>query len=165
MTTGQILLVSIPALIALVGTIVTIIIQQRNRKSDKGQGFITDRQNTYKRLWEMLEDAHVKLRTQEELDEGQFKELLSNINAFILKNSLYLEDGDQALANRYLKAIRHMRDLIIEADNPELQDAMEITGAIPVEPEAMQELRQAVTETDGLRNELLERFRKFIIAG
>lgn len=165
MTTEQILLVSIPALIALVGTIVTIIIQQRNRKSDQTQGFITDRQNTYKQLWEMLEAAHVKLRTTQGLEADQFKALLSDVNAFILKNSLYLGDGDQALANRYLKAIRHMRDLIVEADDPELQDAMEITGAIPVEPEAMQELRQAVAEVDSLRTELLERFRTFITAG
>ena len=165
MTTEQILLVSIPALIALVGTIVTVIIQQRNRKSDQTQGFVTDRQNVYKQLWEMLEDAHVKLRTTQDMDGGQFKALLSDVNGFILKSSLYLEDGDQALANRYIKAIRRMRDLIAETDNEELQDAMEITGAIPVEPETMQALRQSVTEVDSLRNELLERFRKFITAG
>ena len=90
----------IPALIALAGTVMVAFIGYRQWKrqqdSSRQSEYRTQRQQTYKELWEKLEDVHVRLRT-EVVGGYEFSSLVRDVNSFILKRGLYLEKDDREL--------------------------------------------------------------------
>ncbi len=125
---------AIPALIALVGTVLAILIgyRQWKRQQDttrEGE-FRTQKQQTYKELWEKLEDVHVRLRT-EVVTSDEFRSVVRDVNSYILKRGLYLEKDDQALANRYLSRVREFTSLVASCDSADAKEAVHDTEEIP----------------------------------
>jgi hypothetical protein len=85
------------------------------------EGTFTEvRRKVYDRLWRRLEDAHVKIRT-EEVEGERFLLLLRDVNTFILHNSAYLEDDIHLLANTYLGLLKEFRDGVIECGDAGLR--------------------------------------------
>ncbi len=112
---SEYLKIILPALIALIGTIIAIMVGYRQWKHQQGAShygsFATEKQTAYKTLWEKLEEVHITLRT-EEVSRSNFNMLVLGVNTFILKNSLYLEEQDRDLSNRYLQAVRKLKEAI-----------------------------------------------------
>jgi hypothetical protein len=163
---SEILKVAIPATIALIGTIITVGIGYRQWKRQQNESrsvsYLTEQQTAYKELWRKLEDVHLKLRT-DDVTEPEFRAFVLDVNSYIIRNSLYLDDRDRELSNQYLRSVRRMKELVMESGDQEAQDAMTVSLTIPypVTAEA-RELGRCVREVDRLRATLIERFRKFV---
>jgi hypothetical protein len=156
----------IPALIALAGTILVAFVGYRQWKrqqdSSRGSDYRSQRQQTYKELWEKLEDVHVRLRT-EAVGGDEFSSLVRDVNSFILKRGLYLEKDDQDLANQYMSKVREFTELVAACDSPEAKMAVNKTGAIPAAVvRYAQESGKLQSEVDAIREELLVRYRKVL---
>ena len=115
----------LPALIALLGTLITIIIgyRQWRRQHDVSQfqKFQDDRRDAHKRLWEMLENVHIKIR-EDQINNSQFNELLKGVNSFILRNSLYIEKDDSILAGEYLDSLFKVSHLVLKTKDKNLKE-------------------------------------------
>lgn len=123
------------------------------------QQFSDERRLVYTRLWEMLEEVHVKVRT-DSLGRRAFDELLTEVNAFRLKNSLHLDKSHSALAGRYLTHLFRLSQLVAESRDKRVQRSWEVTEDLP--PEALEEydeLKAAWREVDQARETLMVEFR------
>src|ERR1041384_1705607 len=112
----DILKVAIPAAIALIGTIVTVLIGyrqwKRQQEASRYSTVFTEKQSAYKELWNKLESVHIKLRTGD-VSLAEFNNLVREVNSYILKNGLYIEEKDRQLSSQYLKAVFKMKEIII----------------------------------------------------
>ena len=161
---NEYLKIILPASIALIGTIITIVIGyrqwRRQQESSRRATFFTEKRSAYKGLWEKLEEVHIKLRT-EEVSISEFNGLLRDVNSYILKQSLYLEPQDQALSNQYLKTVRRYAEIVLGSGNEEAIEEMAVTGpGLPIE--TVKEFRALHEERDRIRNRIIERFRTII---
>ncbi len=154
---------AVPALIALAGTVLALLLGYRQWKrqqdTSRENEFRTQRQQTYIQLWEKLEDVHVRLRT-EVVGGDEFRVLVRDVNSYLLKRSLFLEDDDQALANRYLSKVREFAELVAACDSEDLKRAFSDTEAIP--PAVVRFARESgevQAEVNRIREELLVRYR------
>jgi hypothetical protein len=153
-----------PALIALVGTVLAVLVGYRQWKRQQDttlkNEFRIQKQQTYKELWEKLEDVHVRLRT-ELVGNDEFNSLVRDVNSYILKRGVYLEDDDQVLANRYLSKVREFTSLVAGGKSAGAKRALQITEEIPIELVRMvQDLDKVQTEVNQIREEILVRYRK-----
>ncbi|HEY8226384.1 MAG TPA: hypothetical protein VIG25_13980 [Pyrinomonadaceae bacterium] len=165
----DILKVLIPATIALIGTIITLVFGyrqwKRQQEVSRSSTYVTEKQSAYKELWRKLEDVHIKLRT-DEVSEPEFRKLVLDVNSYILRNSLYLDDYDREMSNNYLRAVRRMKQLVSESGDEETQAALTSSEVIPDRVSAdAKELGRSVREVEQLRGALIERFRKIVGAG
>lgn len=163
---SEYLKIILPALIALIGTIIAIMVGYRQWKHQQDASrygsFATEKQTAYKTLWEKLEEVHITLRT-EEVSRSDFKRLVLGVNTFILKNSLYLEEQDRDLSNQYLQAVRKLKEAIASSQNERAEEAMETSAAIAKDViETAQQVKASVNEVDLIRNSIIERFRKIV---
>jgi hypothetical protein len=161
--------VVIPACIALVGTIITVVIGYRQWKRQQDASrygtFITKKHSAYQELWEKLEEVHIKLRT-EEVGLNEFKDLLREVNSYILKHSLYLEEEDRSLSNQYLKAVYGLKKIVMASGDEGAEEAMITTANIPLRvTQNAKEIRRAVSEVEEIRNSIITRFRKIVGGG
>src|SRR5713101_4705205 len=148
---------AIPALIALVGTVLALLIGYRQWKRQQDTSrvgeFRTQKQQTYKELWEKLEDVHVRLRT-EVVGSDEFSFLIRDVNSYILKRGLYLENDDQALANQYLSKVRQFTNLVAACDSADAKRAVHDTEQIPTNVILhVRELGEIQAEVNQIREE------------
>src|SRR3982750_1927023 len=125
---SEVLKVAIPATIALIGTIITVFLSyrqwRRQQDASRSATYVTERQSAYKQLWLKLEEVHLKLRT-DDVNETEFRALVLDVNSYILRNSLYLDDDDRELSNEYLRGLRRMKEIVRESNDQEAQIAMQ----------------------------------------
>src|SRR5512136_2849213 len=92
---------SVPAIIALLGTLIAVLIGYRQwSRQQKKEGklkYQTDRKEAYEKLWQLLEQIHVQVRT-DSVGKHEFDTLVREVNTFVLKSGLYLEKEDSVLA-------------------------------------------------------------------
>jgi len=153
-----------PAIIALLGTIVVALIGyrqwKRQQEATRGSEFRSQKQQTYRELWDQLENIHVRLRTKKVARE-EFHSLLRDVNSYILKHGLYLESDDQQLADQYLSKVREFTDLITASHSEDAKTALHSTGQIP--PQVIQTVRNLErinSELNQIRQQIIERYRK-----
>ncbi|HXC95470.1 MAG TPA: hypothetical protein VNU92_07205 [Edaphobacter sp.] len=159
---------AIPALIALTGTTLTIFVGYRQWKgqqdASRNNDFQTERQRTYKELWEKLEDLHVRLRT-EVVGGEEFHTIIRDINSYMLKRGLYLETDDQTLANEYLSKVREFTGVVAASDSADAKAAVSDTRAFsPAFTSSVQKLAKIQTEVDQIRGKLVARYRAVLSA-
>ncbi len=128
------------------------------------QQFSDERRSVYVQMWNMLEDVHVKLRT-ETLGEATFDQLVTMVNAFSLKNSLYLEKDHGALVSLYLEEVFRLSQLVAQSRNKRLQRKWAITDRLPPDvTEEYEEIRSAWAKVDKARDTLVTEFRRVLQA-
>ena len=75
----EILKTSIPALIALAGVLIGLIVAYRRwhieRRDSSSADYRRDRRSAHKDLWERVEDVHVRLRAKD-LSKAEMKRLI-----------------------------------------------------------------------------------------
>lgn len=162
----DILKVVIPATIALLGTILTVVFGyrqwKRQQEASRRGAYVAEKQSAYKELWVKLEDVHLKLRT-DEVSEQDFRKLVLEVNSYILRQSLYLDEYDRELSNQYLRAVRRMKDAVLEHGDEESEFAM--VDSLRMPPEVItfaKEYRESIRQVDQIRGALIERFRTII---
>jgi hypothetical protein len=152
----------IPALIALVGTLLTILIGvwqwRKQTTAGRTDQFQSDKQAAYKSLWDNLETAHITLRVDNH-NPADYQKLVQTVNSFILKHALYLEDQDRLLANTYLKQLQAFAQYVQSSQDTGLKETWADTGAFP--PEMTAAIR-AYRDMDETRQQILERCRKML---
>ena len=78
----------IAAVVAVAGTIVSIVIAQRRwtreRREARFGKFEADQQDIYKELWDKIEEVNVALR-RERVDESGFGKLVADLKAEALR--------------------------------------------------------------------------------
>jgi hypothetical protein len=82
---------------------------------------------------------------------------------YILKHGLYLENDDQALANRYLSKVREFTSLVTGGKSARTKKALQNTEEIPIGlVRLVQDLDKVQTEVNQVREEILVRYRKVL---
>jgi len=163
----EILKNAVAALIALIGTVLAIFVGyrqwKRQQQSTREGEFRSQTQQTYKELWEKLEDIHVRLRTGV-VSRDEFRSLIRDVNSYILKRDLYLEGHDQQLANQYLSKVREFTDLVAACDSEDAKEAVSMTAEIPSDVMLnVRNLGKIQTEVNRLREEILVRYRRVLL--
>jgi hypothetical protein len=162
----DILKVALPAGIALLGTITTVAIgyRQWKRQQDiaRNNAFLADKQSAYKNFWNKIEEAHIKIRTRK-FNPREFDNCLREVNSFYLKHSLYLEEQDRDLSNRYLEAIFGQKILIERSKDENAKRQIGKTARLDISPyEGAEGIRMLDDEINQIRNEIIERIKKVV---
>jgi hypothetical protein len=158
--------ITAPALIALIGTLIVVLFgyrQWRKQQEITRYGnFITEKQNAYKGLWEKLEEVHVKLRSKD-VSQKEYKKCLLNINSYVLKQNLYIDETDKNLANEYLDSLYKLKELIKDSDDEGVRTEWETSMAIPEDViKNARDLKHAQDKSNELRNKLIQNYKKII---
>lgn len=164
----DLLKVGLPALIALLGTILTAFLGYRQWKktqqASRQANFLQEKQQTYKALWEMVENVHVHLRTKE-AEPKQFREMLTEVNSFILQKSIYLDPDIHQWTNEYLNCVRDLKAAVAASGNPAAQQDFAVTAiGLPADSPSLRELAVLMEKTTDFRDRILGRCRD-VLAG
>jgi hypothetical protein len=162
---SETLKIILPALITLTGTVAGLAFVfkrwKSDLKSDASKSFRKDRSIAYKKLWSMVEDIHVKIRTSEVTDE-EFHGFVREINAYVLKSHIFFEDDIQKVANEYLVAVRELKDSIeVTGDRKAMKDfyaTKEHVGLNMLKTD--EKFAKSRARVDLLRADLIQRVRR-----
>jgi hypothetical protein len=117
---NEYLKILLPVLVALV--VASLAYRQWKKQPEKTlkAEYLKNKQLVYKELWEKLEDIHVRLRT-EIMGKPEFRNSIIEINSYILRNQIFLEDTDQEQTNEYLKTIYELAKVIKASGYEEIE--------------------------------------------
>jgi hypothetical protein len=153
------------ALIGLVGTIAGLWVGYRRWLEDKrvaaSKGFYAGRQEAYQQLWEKVERLNVDARI-EAIPQEDYSKRIAEINAFMLRSSVYIDDPDRQLVNSYIQAAHRFHEVVrsgeIDADI-NLGD----TAIIPEEVlQQCKALRDSQKSALAVRETLLKKIRSVL---
>jgi hypothetical protein len=158
--------VILPALIALAGTLVVALIGyrqwRRQQTATREEDFRKQQKETYKELWNKLEDVHVKLRV-EDVPKEDFRSMTREVNTYVLKNSLYLDKKDQELANDYLSQVRRFVEIVESSGVEAAMETLNDTGFLTANVcRCVRELSYSQNEMEKVRDALIARYRKVL---
>ena len=168
---NDLLKAALPATIALLGTVLTLSVAygqwKRNRHDAAGLPLLEKKRAAYQALWENLEDAHVKLRTSIDVTkEEEFHTLLREINSFLIRNALFIEQDDCRVAQEYVAALGTVASIVKTCGNKEAEVAWQITAEIPDDVAGQVEaLREATDQVARIREQLRVRCRAVLTNG
>lgn len=156
-----------PALIALLGTLITIFIGYRQWKSQRdltrSQKFQGDRELAYKQLWEKLEEVHLKVRT-DSVGKREFDDLVKDVNTYVLKNSLYIEKTDSKLSTEYLDSVWKVSQLIAKSKDKRVKNEWTKTSPLPADAlDEYKELQAAWKVVNESRDKVVSRFHNILV--
>jgi hypothetical protein len=85
---------------------------------------------------------------------------MGELNSFIMKQSLYIDREDWELANTYLTAVKHYKELMDSAGSAESKQAMSDTRPYPPDMGvSVQEIMKINQEVTVLREKMVEKYR------
>jgi hypothetical protein len=153
------------ALIGLLGTIVGLWVGYRLWLEDKrvaaSKGFYAGRQTAYQQLWEQVERLNVEARI-EQIPQEDYSKRIAEINAFMLKSSLFIDDPDRQLVNAYIQAAHRFHEVVRSGEI----DAEINLGDTAIIPEAVLQqcaaLRESQKSALALRATLLTKIRSVL---
>jgi len=116
------------------------------------------RREAYEGLWKRLEEINLELRKTTREEAASLSNQLRSINEYFLSHSLYFDDADQAIIDRYVRALHLVRSLIDKSDDPALKEKYHTTGSY--DPAPLQELVAATEEMEKCRAIIKEKARK-----
>jgi hypothetical protein len=129
----------------------------------KRRAFDARRYGAYEDLWKILENAHITIRTGRP-ETSEVQHLDEQINAFRLRNAIFLDPSDSALSTRYFNAVVRLSKVIAESGSRELQEQFALTNTIPAADIAnVSDLVKANDNATRLRDELMARIRTVML--
>ena len=137
---------------------------RRERDDRHGEFYQTARREAYTGLWEVVQDAHLNMRASLKTGLKGFPVFLTDVNSFIWKHGLYIDDADRELAQEYLYLVYEFLRII--APNEAAKDwaitsVAVITESGPFEqlPTKLSAMTIAQNEANHVRDQLAERIR------
>ena len=122
------------------------------RHDERGKALRVGRQEAYAALWDVVQKTHVTARTTtEELTRENFTLMLQEVNTFILRNGIYIEDDDYKLVNRYLWNVYEF--VRIARTDPLTSDDVLSTARVP--REHIRRVDRLVTHSRNMENDVL----------
>ena len=157
---------SISAFIAFIGTVIVVTVGYRQWKrqqdTEAKKRFQDKRKEIYEKLWEMLEEIHIYIRSGE-MNYLDILEKQSEVNSFIIKNSLYIEKEDTDITNCYLTGVIWVSRLIAQSKDKRLKDVWAITSPLSLDSlDEYEQLKLAWTELETFREETISRFQNIL---
>jgi hypothetical protein len=159
--------VLLPAAVGLLGTILGLWLGHWRWSSElrmtKRRAFDARRHAAYAELWNVVEGAHIVIRTARP-DAKDVQKLEQEINVFCLRNAIVLDPADAKLSTGYFNAVVRLSNVIAESGSRELEErfAMSVSFASS-EIAHVQGLVDATENAARLRDELSERIRAVMI--
>jgi hypothetical protein len=163
----DLLKVLLPAVVGLIGTLFGLWLGHRRwsaeRQTSKRSGFDAKRHRAYVELWDMVESAHITIRTaQPTLPE--IRELDKKINAFRMRNEPVLDSADLDLSNRYFNSVVTLSAAVAASGSKEMAERFQTTATIPgSDVEELKDLVEATEKVRAVRQELLDRVRAVLL--
>ena len=143
-----------PAL-ALIGTLLVALLgfyQWRKQNANPNRTVnATARRDAYEGLWKRLEEINIELRKTGD-QAPNLSDQLRSINEYFIGHSLYFDDADQAIIDKYVSALHVVRSVIHQSDDANLKAKYSETGIF-----ATSKVSQLVTAT-----EEMEKYRAII---
>jgi zinc-ribbon domain len=116
----------------------------------------------YQGFWNKIEEIHIMVRVSM-IDKELFNKSIQGLNTFAIRNSLSIDEEDQILANKYLKALYKLKILVDERGNADERESMAITGALSADDfQSVVEFRELIEQLDNARDTLYERVKSKI---
>jgi hypothetical protein len=153
------------ALIGLVGTLTGLCVGYRKWLADKriaaSKTLTAGRQKAYEELWEKVERLNVEARI-EEIPQEDYSKRIAEINAFMLRSSVFIDDSDRHLVNAYIQAAHRFHEVVRSGE----VDADINLGDTAIIPEHVLQQCNALRETQkralALRETLLKKTRSVL---
>jgi hypothetical protein len=115
------------------------------------------RRAAYEGLWQRLEQINLDLRkTRSEIPI--LSNQLHSINEYFLSHSIYFDDADQAVIDKYVSALHRVRSIIDKSDDSNLKESFRLTGAH--DRDDLDELYEATKEMQKYRTVIKEKAQK-----
>jgi hypothetical protein len=119
-------------LVALLGTVLVAAIgfyQWRKQNANPNRAAnASARRDAYEGLWKRLEELNLELRKTDDRIPS-LNDQLRIINEYFLSHSLYFDNADQAIINKYVAALHVVRSTIDDSGDSDLREAYSKTGA------------------------------------
>jgi hypothetical protein len=164
--------VAVPAALGLLGTLFGLWLGQIRWSSEqrlqKRRAFDAKRYAAYEELWNTVEGAHIALRVSAPT-EDQLRELEQKINAFRLRNAIFLNPDDSGLASEYFTEIIELSKLVRNSGSPLLEREWSSTIIRATQETEFQEsdktrqLDLAAYRASNSRSRLLERIQSMML--
>lgn len=152
-------------LLGLLGVLIVTAVGYRQWHSrarhDRHANAVDARALAYQRGWELMEEAHLYVRSQDH-DSEAFNEHVRAVNQHLIKTGLLFETGEKKQINEYLEALRAVGEYLASAsadDSAPSRNTYYITQEI-VAPSA--DLSKLLAESDRRRDVLKARFRQVL---
>jgi hypothetical protein len=160
---SEILKIVLPSIIVLIGTIFASMLGYRQwKRQQKLNFYIKEKREVYKEFWDKLENIHIKLRT-EDVNQPEFDHLLQELNAFALKNNIFIDKLDQSLADYYLDNIYKFKNALKSSNNKKLQkDFHDTTILRPEDVGESSDLTKFFAEANKARFVLLKKVQNIL---
>jgi hypothetical protein len=160
----DVLKTSIPALIALTGVLVGLIVAYRKwhveRRDSSSADYRRDRRSAHKDLWERVEDVHVRLRAKN-LSKAEMRKLIKEFNSYLLRAGIYLEPDVREVAGEYLNAMVNLKEAVRSSGSKEAEQALDETAEIPRSVvREIRELEEVEKRLNAARSQLMARLQR-----
>jgi hypothetical protein len=164
---NQSLQLVLPALLGLLGTFFGLWLGHWRWSSElrmnKRRAFDARRHAAYEELWSILENAHITIRTGRP-ETGDVLKLEQQINAFCLRNAIFLEPADAALSTEYFNGLVQLSRVIAASGSRDLQEQFTQTNTFASsEIHEVSALVQANEVVGALREKLILRTRAVML--
>jgi hypothetical protein len=151
----------ITPVLALLGTLLVAALgfyqwKKQNANPNRGANAAA-RREAYEGLWKRLEQVNLDLRKKTE-KAPSLSDQLRSINEYFLSHSLYFDDADQEIIDKYVRALHLVRSVIDKSDDPALKEKFHTTGSY--DPGPLQELVAATEEMEKYRAIIKEKAQK-----
>ncbi|NJR12966.1 hypothetical protein HC776_03740 [bacterium] len=118
-----------------------------------------------KRLWDLLEEIHLQFRTDESA-LNKYSTAITQVNSFLIKNALYLDEQDQNLARTYLTSLKALTEIVnkYRDDVPQLAAGWDSTATFSTSmvQQFQQEEKAVVEALEGTRQQILDKCRRVL---
>jgi len=153
-----------PALLGLAGTLLVALLGfyqwRRQQERSRREEYTASKRKAYEGLWNMLEEVNLQLRENKGNNPALHAQLKS-ANTFFLQHSLYLDESEQDLINKYIAALHRLRTAIYTSGDEDVTDVWRVTGSgIPTDLD--RELGDAAKEVSLLREKIKSRVREVV---
>jgi uncharacterized protein YPO0396 len=117
------------------------------------------RREAYDGLWKRLEEINLELRRTRD-GVPSLTEQLRSINEYFIAHSIYFDDADQTLIDKYVHALHYVRSAIDKTEDESAKKNYHMTGAF--DPKPIQDLVSATDEMEKYRAIIKEKARKIV---
>jgi hypothetical protein len=149
-----------PAL-ALIGTLLVALLgfyQWRKQNANPNRAAnAAARRDAYEGLWKKLEEINLELRKTRD-QKPRVNDQLRSINKYFLGHSLYFDDEDQVIINKYVNALHLVRSIIDQYGDASVKEEYLVTG--PVNTAKIMPLIKATEEMEKYRSIIKEKAMK-----
>jgi hypothetical protein len=131
---------------------------REGRHDQRNEFYRTRRKEAYAGLWEVVQDAHLKMRASLKADLSELPGFLVDVNSFLWKNGIYIDPADRDLTQEYLFLVYEFLRTV--SWNSRAKEWTISSIAMPDNlPSTLEIMKVAQEAADDVRDQLIARIR------